>query len=39
MMKHFAETMALGTVGKLDKEDELSSTDSLQVKMRGLYNS
>lgn len=38
-MKHFAETMALlGTVGKLDKEDELPFTDSLQGKMRRFYN-
>lgn len=30
-MKRFAETMPLETVGKLNQEDELPSTDSLQA--------
>lgn len=34
MMKKFAETIALGTVGKFDKKHELPSTDSLQGEMR-----
>jgi hypothetical protein len=37
-MKHFAETMALGTMGKLDDEDELPTPDSLRCKMRRFYN-
>lgn len=36
-MTHFTDTMALGTVGKLDKEDKLLSTDSSQGKMH-RYN-
>ncbi len=38
VMKHFAETMALGTIGKLDGEDELPTPDSLRIKMRRFYN-
>jgi hypothetical protein len=38
VMKHFAETMALGTIGKLDDEDELPTPDSLRCKMRRFYN-
>ena len=38
-MKHFAETLALGTKGKLDKEDELPTPDNLRVEMRRFYNS
>jgi hypothetical protein len=38
VMKHFTEAMTLGTIGKLGKEDDLPSTDSLQGKMRRLYN-
>jgi hypothetical protein len=34
VMKHSRETMALGTIGKLDRENELPCTDSLQGKMR-----
>jgi hypothetical protein len=38
VMKHFAEAMALGTIGKLDEEDELPTTDSLRGQMRRFYN-
>ena len=37
-MKYFAETIALGTKGKLDKEDELLTPDSLRCIMRRFYN-
>ncbi len=37
-MKHFAETVALGTMGKLDVNDKLPTPDSLRVKMRQFYN-
>jgi len=33
VMKHFAETLALGIKGKFDKEDELLISDSLQVEI------
>ncbi|KAM5357705.1 hypothetical protein ACJZ2D_015990 [Fusarium nematophilum] len=38
VMKHFAEFVALGTVGKLDKENELPTTDSVRNKMRRFYS-
>lgn len=38
VMKNFAEAMALGTMGKLDEEDELPTNDSLRGKMRRFYN-
>jgi len=38
VMKHFAETVALGTKGKLDEEDELPTPDSLRGVMRRFYN-
>ncbi|KAH7255156.1 uncharacterized protein BKA55DRAFT_725354 [Fusarium redolens] len=38
VMKHFAEFVALGTVGKLDKENELPTTDSIRNKMRRFYS-
>jgi hypothetical protein len=38
VMKHFAETMALGSKGKLDEEDELLTTSSLRDAMRRIYN-
>ncbi|KPM33976.1 hypothetical protein AK830_g12599 [Neonectria ditissima] len=38
VMKHFAECMALGTVGKLDKENQLPTTDSVRNKMRRFYS-
>ncbi|KAF2178060.1 hypothetical protein K469DRAFT_534810, partial [Zopfia rhizophila CBS 207.26] len=34
----FAETMALATVGKLDGDDELPTSDSLRCKMRRFCN-
>ncbi|KAK3938869.1 hypothetical protein QBC46DRAFT_365220 [Diplogelasinospora grovesii] len=38
-LEHFAEAMALGTIGKLDEEHELPTTDSLRgKKMRRFYN-
>jgi len=37
-MKHFAETVALGMIGKLDEEDELPTPDSLRGLMRRFYN-
>ena len=37
-MKHFAETIAFGTKGKLDEEDELPTPDSLRGVMRRFYN-
>ncbi|KAF4458660.1 carbonic anhydrase 2 [Fusarium albosuccineum] len=38
VMKHFAEFLALGTTGKLDKENELPTTDSVRNKMRRFYS-
>jgi len=38
VMKHFAETVALGMIGKLDEEDELPTPDSLRGLMRRFYN-
>jgi hypothetical protein len=38
VMKHFAKTMALGTIGKLDEDDELPTPYSLRCKMRRFYN-
>jgi hypothetical protein len=38
VMKHFAETVALGTKGKLNEEGELPTTDSLRGAMRRFYN-
>lgn len=38
VMKHFAETMALGTIGKLDDEGELPTTESLRARMREFCN-
>jgi len=37
-MKHFAETVGLGMIGKLDEEDELLTPDSLRGLMRRFYN-
>jgi hypothetical protein len=39
VMKHFAETLALGIKGKLDKDDERPTTDSLRGEMRRFYSS
>jgi len=38
VIKHFAETLTLGTKGKLDEEDELLTPDSLRGAMRRFYN-
>ncbi|KAF4943641.1 hypothetical protein FSARC_14865 [Fusarium sarcochroum] len=38
VMKHFAELLALGTKGKLDKDNQLPTTDSVRNKMRRFYN-
>jgi len=38
VIKHFAETVGLGIIGKLDKEDELPTPDSLRGLMRRFYN-
>jgi len=38
VIKHFAETLALGTKGKLDEEDELLTPDSLRGAIRRFYN-
>jgi len=37
-MKYFTETLALSTKGKLDKEDELLTPNSLKGAMRRFYN-
>ncbi|KAK7422764.1 hypothetical protein QQZ08_009389 [Neonectria magnoliae] len=38
VMKQFAEFVALGTVSKLDKNNQLPTTDTVRIKMRRLYS-
>jgi hypothetical protein len=37
-MKHFTKAVALGTIGKLDKENELPTPYSVRCKIRQFYN-
>ncbi|KAK3363922.1 hypothetical protein B0T25DRAFT_513798 [Lasiosphaeria hispida] len=38
VIKHFAKAMALGTISKLNEDNKLPTTNSLQGKMHRFYN-